>query len=367
MNKKNDFLENIKTVILVVLFLITILLLYLCFNQHGKQFTLSEIFPGGRTGVTTVDESNYILPEYALQSNGDSTFSIAFQNKNDIYNATEESMRSLLSSTAASIAEVSKEDFEKVGLAKKAIQIVFDFDVPFDDFCRHEISKTLEKPNKLEGFSVVLFNDEEKDSFYMRDASGNCFKLTAGENYYAIDRFSNSLKFENKILNHFANIYDVTKILASYNLLPETTSYELDGEEIAESIFSDTFDFVRKIKDSFGNQTYMYGYGQKRLTINTDNSIEFKEEVNTINQPEFYTDLTQALSFVDNTIGLEERNYKIKKVDLIKNGDTSYYKFTFSDGTYSITTNVVGSKVSYFYLEEESMGAIWIGREQKTF
>ena len=366
MNKKNDFLENFKTVILVVLFLITILLLYLCFNQHGKQFTLSEIFPGGRAGATTVSESDYILPEYALQSNGDSTFSVAFKNKNEIYKATEDSMKSLLLSSAASITEVTQEVFEKASLSKNSVQVVFNFDVPFDDFCKHEIETSLDKPAKLIGFSVVLFNDEEKDSFYMRDSESNCFKMTAGENYYAINRFSNCLSFENKILNHFASLYDVNKILASYNLLPEVTKYEMDSEEIAENIFSDTFDFVRKIKDGFGNETYMYGYGQKRLSINIDNSIEFKEEVNEVNEAEFYSDLSQALSFIENTMGLEDRNYKIKNVELVNNNG-SYYKFIFSDGAYSITTNVIGSKVSYFYLEEENMGAIWIGREQRAF
>ncbi len=366
MNKKFDLIERIKTVILVVLFLITILLLYLCFNQHGKSFTLSEIFPGGRTGVTSVSESDYILPEYALQSNGENSFSIAFGNKNAIYSATEDSMAALLGSTAASIIESTDEEFAAAALAKDSIQVVFNFDVPFDDFCKQVMDATLEKPESLTGFKVVLFNDEAKECFYLRDSQNRCFKMIAGENYYAIDRFSNCLEEPSKISAHFVNIYDVNKVLASYNLLPTVTKYELDSEDIAENIFSDTFDFVRKITDSFGNETFMYGYGQKRLTINTDGSIEFKEDIEKT-EANFYSDLQTALSFIENTIGLEDRNFKIKKVELIKDNDNSYYKFIFSDGAYSITTNVTGSKVSYFYLEEENLGAIWIGRELKAY
>ena len=367
MNKRFELIEKIKTVILVVLFFITILLLYLCFNQHGKSFTLSEIFPGGRTGVTSVNENDYILPEYALQSNGDSTFAIAFENKNAIYSATEDSMAGLLASAAASITESTAEEFEKAALSKDSIQVVFDFDVPFDDFCLKVIDSTLEKPATLKGFKAVLFNDQEKECFYIRDSQNRCFKMTAGENYYAIERFSKCLESESKVLNHFANFYDVNKILASYNLLPVVTKYELDGDEIAENIFSDTFDFVRKITDSFGNETFMYGYGQKRLTIKTDGSMEFKAEISEQTEANFYNDLQVALSFIENTIGLNDRNYKIKNVSLVKDNENTYYKFTFSDGTYSITTNVNGQKVSYFYLEEENMGAIWIGRALKAY
>ncbi len=367
MNKKFNLIEKLKTVILVVLFLITILLLYLCFNQHGSSLTISEIFPGGHSVVSNVNENDYILPEYALQSNNNATYSIAFQNKNNIYKATEECMESLLSSSAATITSIDKEEFKKAAQENESIQIVFNFDIPFEDFANKLVEKRFELPENLTGFNTVLFSNLSKECFYMKDSKENYFKLIAGENFYAIDRFSDVLNFESKTINHSANIYDVDKILVSYNMLPETIKEGLNGEKIAEKVFSDTFDFVRKIKDSFGNETYMYGYGQKRLSIRTDGSIEFKSDVANISEPNFYTDLNIALSFLEKTLGLEENNFKIEKVELLKESESSYYRFTLTNGVYSATIDVKGAMVSYFFLEEENLGAIWIGRELKTY
>ena len=367
MNKKIDFVEHLKTVILVVLFLITILLLYLCFNQHGTSFSISEIFPGGRNITTSVNASEYLYPEYVLKANGDGTYELAFGEKEEILSATNESMQSLIASSAAAITEIEETEFSKASLEKDAIQVVFGFDIPYADFSKKLVERELEIPSNLKSFSVVLFSDNAKDCFYLKDKANHFFKLTAGENYYATNRFANALVFESKTLNHFANVYDVNKILASYNMLPQISRSDFNSEEIAEHIFGDTFDFVRKIKDNFGNETYMYGYGQKRFSIDTDGTMEYKIETANVNVANFYSDLDTALAFLSNTVGLEEHSFKLKSAELIADGASNYYRFIFSDGTYSVSIDVFASQVSYFLLKEENLGAIWIGRELKAY
>ena len=90
MNRKIDLVEHIKTAILVVLFLTTILLLYLSFNQSGKSFSISDILPGGRASVITVSVDEYIAPEYTVQSEGNGKFLISYKNRKDVFDTAKQ-------------------------------------------------------------------------------------------------------------------------------------------------------------------------------------------------------------------------------------------------------------------------------------
>ena len=349
MKRKFDFIEYFKTIILVVLFLITILLLYLCFNQHGRSFSIADIIPTRNKTAASVDFTKYTNPSYIVQSNGDGSFSISFENKERFLDATKECAQSLIASSTAKIEKVTEEEFRRKALEDKAFQAIFSFDVPFNDISTELTGKQLDLPEGFEGFNTILFADSSKECFYVRDSYDGYYKIVAGENYYSIDRLSREFVPNEKTLSISANIYNIERILEAYGLVPEIDILEVNTDHVAEAIFGDTFDFVRKITDSFGNETYMYGYGQKRLSVNIDGSIEFKEETGTENTHDFYTDLEAALNFIAKTVGLEN-NFMITRIDNHESPGGFYYRFTFLDGDREIIMDIYNSEVSYFYL-----------------
>jgi regulatory protein YycH of two-component signal transduction system YycFG len=68
---------------------------------------------------------------------------------------------------------------------------------------------------------------------------------------------------------------------------------------MAQQYFGGNFDFVRKITEENGTIIYMYGYGQTVLIVNTDGSIEYKEEQTENTPGQSLSDaLETALQFV---------------------------------------------------------------------
>ena len=73
-------------------------------------------------------------------------------------------------------------------------------------------------------------------------------------------------------------------LLGSFSELSEMPFGAADGSkevgtDAARAVFGDTFSFVRRITDSFGNVTYMYGYGEKNLYLYAEGAIEYRTTV----------------------------------------------------------------------------------------
>lgn len=249
---------------------------------------------------------------------------------------------SLLSSSKLEITETDREAFEAVVTESNAVMLVFDYDIPFDDFCLRYAGRTLEHPEKFSGFRAMLFSDIIKSDLYFRSTDGGCFKVSVAENYYSTEALAR--------VTNFTEPTEFDDIFAS-NIVTESASViELDSSEMAEGIFGDTLDFVRKISDGFGNDTYMYGYGQKRLSVYANGELEFKQDISGVNAPNFYSDLETVLRFLEETIGIEEKDIILKSAKLTSGDGGGVFSFVFRAGQYVIVLDVNHSLISFFSL-----------------
>ena len=68
---------------------------------------------------------------------------------------------------------------------------------------------------------------------------------------------------------------------------------------VAEKFFGSNFDFVRQITEDTGTIIYMYSYGKNVLIVNTNGSIEYKEEQISANMDKsFLESLEIAVQYV---------------------------------------------------------------------
>jgi len=340
MKRKLDLIENFKNAILVVLFLITILLLYLLYNQGGYNFSLSEILPGGHSSTVSVNIESYLAPNYSIKAGGSGRYYITYKKQAEAFDVASECAGSLLSASKIDISEITEDAFNQIAAEENSIQLVFDYDFPFDDYCKKIIGKTLDRPDDLNAFRCMLFSDKIKSDLYLMDTSSKCFKISVAENYYSTEALLNVLSFDAGEIR-FKDIYSL-----GFKSVGE--EIEINWDSIPEKIFGDTLDFVRKITDDEGNETYMYGYGQKRLSMFAGGGFEYKEDINGNNSPDFYKDIETALRFAKERLGIDESRMHLKKVSQQGAGDVVYNQFVFEAGGYEIVAELKASSVSYF-------------------
>lgn len=345
MNKKALF-EHFKTVILAVLFVTTILLLHLCFTQGGQSFSITELL-GGQNRVVKISVDDCLLPEYNLKSNGDGSYNLSFENKKEFNKEIFQCAKNLISSSTAKLVEIDKKEYDSAARKENSMQSIFAYPVAFSELSNKLISRKIEAPEDCK-FNAIMFSDGNKECFFLNDFSGKYYKVVSGENYYAIDKLLLVYEPGNDVLKESYGIYDIEKIKSDFAVQESYPEFAVDNETIAKNIFGDNFDFVRKISDSFGNETYMYGYGQKRLSFFVeDGGLEFKEDVSRNPSSDFYKDLELALSFIANAFNLEDIKMNLVKAELIGNGPNVHYEFTMDVNGCRFVSEVAGSKVCY--------------------
>ena len=301
---RSRLIENLNTVILVVLFLTTILLLYLLW---GRSFTpsIAQIFePEGNSAP--VNAADYIEPLYVACCDGNDSYSFAVD-------PGYEFIRSITNfasynSSEALLTEISEATYREAMGTFRSEQICLGYNVPFTEFCEYFKIGRVMGADSLEYMESFAFSEASKESVFVKDGKNNkYYRLLFAEGHEVPAAYKN---------DSFGIRYYAGDILggSSSALIPlaaesslESLGFEADGQdrrEMAEAIFGDTFDFVRRITDSFGNITYMYGYGQKTLTSSVSGRFEYQAEVGAVEPLGFFKEMEAALDFAESFGGL---------------------------------------------------------------
>jgi len=353
--------EKVKNVLLVVLFVITILLLYLSWNKTGRDFSVSEIIPfSGRTSVY-VSESDIVLPKLVLFTEGDSGWSVGNPEDKGAFEAAKEKASQLLLETSVVVSEISEAQYKTVSEEYASVRFIMAAALPFSEFCVNICGRSAGISDSIGNMKELAFSEATKDSFFIK----------TDDRYYRIlsdiqtDALSD-IRAASDITQ--TRLYSASKILGRENdaLIPvgaaadlaNTTAevYAFNEEILAEEVFGDTFVFVRKISDKFGNTTYMYSYGAKRLAILADGSIEYKEDISSGESGGFYSDLETALQFLSLTDSFDAGALRLTGAEELSTSRLKGYRFVFNQFEKGIAVDaredaavieVLGGKVSY--------------------
>lgn len=368
-------IEKIKTTLVVVLFMITILLLYFLWGSN----TLSKNFfePNDNQLVTNeIDVQKFIKP-FRVQINfGGSNYTVLYSGIDELLNQYIESIKPKEEENIK-IEEISKDKWDEI-LSMKSVRFDYDYNVPF--VALKGILGTTKIPGDaiIETVSQAVYSKADVKSHFIYDGKNDRYFRIIFEHEHTeiLDSIS---KIEEKD-------YDIYHPIKKYfgkdnnNLMPfklknnmevvqceqEIQSYESDTINIlAEIFFRESFDFVRKIIEHNGTVIYMYGYGEKILTVSDKGYLEYKEEIDIDNHENSdYTEaLSIALSYVSNhgnwqTLKGTEIYPYLKESRKVTRVNQKGYKFVFGyringypvyyEKDEAIEVEVIGKQVVYY-------------------
>ena len=368
---RNRFIENLKTVILVVLFLTTILLLYLLW---GPSFSpnIAQIFEP-ESNYMPVNAADYIEPLYVAYCRGGEAFSFAADPKHEF--AEGVNTFAAYNSAEALLAEISESTYKEAMGTFKSAQICLGYNVPFLEFCEYFGIGRVMGADSIEYMESFAFSEASSESVFIKDGTNHKFYRLLFAESHAVPENDKSDGFglryyAGDILGGGSNaLISLSGESHLESLIFNAESDDQSRREMAEAVFGDTFDFVRRITDSFGNNTYMYGYGQKTLSSNVSGRFEYQSEQGSAENAGFFKELESALEFAKGFGGLED--------DLVlcnvsrSRGKTQGYVFEFcqklggvrlySEDGPALMVEICGSQV--IRAERFSVDAQWTSAE----
>ena len=364
MSKERRLIENIKSAVLVLLFLTTILLLYLLWGSSPSRIGIPS-FLSGRGGAEAPQAESVVTASSAVVGNADGTFSPA-ENTEELFDAALTSISGFPADSGVLVSPVSHEQYVQALGSYESVIFFFDFDFDFPAFCSYLGLLGVSGGDQIADIDSISFSSAARESIIVRDGAGLFYRLVFSEEREICDALRTVAKTSEGVL------YPAGEILGgdSMALLPlseesilDTGVYSCETDEaerlrMAEYIFGDTFDFVRRISDSFGNITYMYGYGQKTFSVYTDGSCEYRAEPAQGESGGFLSDLQTALDFAAGCGGWDD-GLRLASVTKRGSGRDAEYSLGFiqtadglpicSEDHYAVEISVTSGQITRYY------------------
>ena len=369
MKRKFIEIEQIKSAVIVVLFMMTILLL----SFFWKDVTISDVLlpidmiiektdevikplpaslvrPADMTISFGTEVHTKVAPEYILKGDitepdgqadedapannpaGDSVV------QTELYDVFVEAVSTYFNQGNTLIDEITTEQYGQI-MAYPSIAAEYNYNIPFGEFLINNISEESIDSQQIEYITKIGYSSGSQESIFLYDGVNNkYYHLVVDKRESTIQAAANRLdkaieEIENsgstsfyKANTYFGGInqallpYAIQAVMpkAGYNM-SFTTSDEKAVAKTAKEFFGSSLDFVRKITENKGTLLYMYGYSEKVLLIDADGKIEYTEELNAnaYSRENFYSSLSYAVDFVTTHGGWEDIIGKKNKPVLI--------------------------------------------------
>ena len=342
-------IERAKTIFIVVLFLMTILLLYFLWKDTKFGNISLQIDLLNRNQSAAAPEISAIIKPARLVVNfGGDSHTILESNQHGYWDTFVAEFNKFAINGTITVSEITKTQFDEA-VKGRSLRAEFDYWLPFrETLTKFDIAQGADY-SKVEDFSTVAYSVAVPDSLLIYDGNN--------KKYYRLASDKGVTNIGTIIDNIEANSLDSYFPMGTYlgidnpSLMPISLKSNMkaiayDSEikyyeenkivDFAKKFFGEGFDFVRKITENNGTTLYMYGYGEKILIIDKLGSIEYKEELDDSSYTplKYYESLDLAMQFISmhggwgGLNGMELSPY-LKKVSAISDGSKKGYQFTF--------------------------------------
>lgn len=305
-------IEKIKDIILVVLFFSAILLLYFFWeNQLLRNFQLADIVNSEDYKTVSLDE--VIVPDSIYASSGNGVYVKVYGDKRSFWKRGISEIQKFGEASGIFVGEITKQQYLEAMSGYVSLQFDLGYEVPFSQFCDYYRIQKNQSFDAVEAVSVIAYSSASSESlFIVQEQKGKYYRLVADRDYTGLRDLAKEITQSAE-----ASYYPISELMGVENttMIPweATVSYEpLDwqtelqrGEKedvirLAQSFFGENFDFIRRMVDTKGNVTYMYGYGQKTFITYVNGGFEYKEETGNASggDTSFYGSLDTALQYI---------------------------------------------------------------------
>ncbi|MBQ8589685.1 MAG: hypothetical protein IJ486_04455 [Firmicutes bacterium] len=348
-NQLHKRIEKIKDIILVVLFFSTILLLYFFWeNQSLQNFQLPDIV-SSQEEYETIPLDDVIVPDNIYASSGNGVYVKVYGGKRALWQRGIAEIQKFGTASSIFVGEITKEQYLEAMRGFTSVQFDLGYEVPFDQFCDYYKITRSQSFDTLEGVSAIAYSAASSESlFIVQEQKGKYYRLVADSEYTQLRSIAEEI-----VASDEASYYTISEVMGVENatMIPweASVSYgplqweterqrgtDEDVLELAQSFFGENFDFIRRMVDTKGNVTYMYGYGQKTFITYADGTFEYKEEAG--NTPagsaSFYKALDTALQYVSahgswNTFDEEDVQVFLSRAVPAEQNKQKGYRFEF--------------------------------------
>ena len=355
-DKRKIFIERIKNVLIVVLFLTTVLLL----SFFWKDISLRDLSP-----INIIEDSvnsyipepnDLIQPRNILFSFGSDTYTLkkgkeAFEDTT-VTDKMMELMRKYIGE--ASYAEqIQAEQYEEV-MSYASVNMRFDYSIPVEEFIKENDISYSVNLGDLTNFTSIGFSTASTENLFIRDRNTDTYyriivddTSVSTELGEEVSAFIKSVESSEYIPYYYiADIVGVENdalmpLFMSSNLteMKGTQEFSISDQakanRIASGFFASGLDFVRKITENKGSLLYMYGSSQS-LIMEENGKIKYSEnfDPSVYNQRGFYDSLEKAVEYVSshgkwNSLYSNGCRPYLKAADRILNSGGSGYHFVF--------------------------------------
>ena len=309
---KPKAIEQLKNILLVVLFLSTVLLLYFFWGNDSYREARQT---NQQMQEDAIEDHEIVRPEKIIVNFGEENYTVIDSENSWIWNDPDQGILAGMTrfGEAESILaeEITYKQYQDV-MNYRSIRAEFSYDIPTDDFCRIFDMDKPQSYDTVKNITIIGFSTYSPERIFIYDGKNlKYYMLMAQDAQTGLDTLITSVEAQG-----YNPYYPVSIVVGVENstLIPVSIKsnlrdfpyqqdvYPHQTEKInylAEKFFGENFDFVRKMKESDGTLIYMYGYGQQVLIANTDGSFEYKEE-QTNDSPDqgFYDSLQTAIQFI---------------------------------------------------------------------
>jgi regulatory protein YycH of two-component signal transduction system YycFG len=373
MNKlKRQQIERIKNLTLAVLFFMTALLLFFFWGSPiTKGFKISNFIGPESFDVPSFD--TVTIPGRTVVHLGDGKYTVLETDGIDAWNIYLDTMKTLTKNHVESVDEITEEQFDKI-MEFKSIFFRFYYDLPNDVFIKKYGASDMFSTESIGEFTILAFSSGSPESLFVYSSPKNkYYRVVSKSPHQELDELISQVKSRES-----STYYRIGDMVGSANktvipLHKKSDRHELSFSKeysdpdsdavktLAGSFFGESLDFVRQIRGSKGTLTYMYGYGEKVLTIGSEGRVEYKNrETPQGNQQSYLEALDLAMQFVATHGGwqtngsIEMAPYVMSVIPVEKNKQKGYRivfgmkfskEFIYLENSHSIMVEVIHGQV----------------------
>ncbi|MCR4805857.1 MAG: hypothetical protein K5981_09480 [Clostridia bacterium] len=314
----------------------------------------------------------FLVPEGVYAGFGDGTFCALDADASALAGRMLAAFAAESQDAVITISEVTEDQYREMLMEFASVRVTYPYGIPAGELLERQGAPVLTGIDQVGQASGVILTSAALDSLFL-EGGGSCWRLESDSDSDFAAPLLAGIEPQQPAL------YTAGSMLGGSNmaLLPLSApeglaendwigehagDAERAREALAEAIFGANFDFVRRITDSFGNVTYMYGYGERTLNCLADGSFEYRTETAGGNDPGFFASLEAASAFVARSGGWGEDGSNVRYVlgEATQTGAarTKVYAFDFlelvdgvricSEDGGAIQVRVQGGEVCYY-------------------
>ena len=325
--------EIFKTILLVVLVLISIWLVFALWPETSDSFKISDLFRFKQEEETIYDISEIIVPSEVSYCDENGKYYLP-EDRSTAFKELNKNINSFCSLSETMVEEISDDVYRKIKNSPGSLNFLFSFAVPFSEYCDMAGIKRGSGFESIEQFDEIIVSDSEPKNILLKDNQSSKYFLIISDAEISAKKIINTQELKNTDIN-FENIKDIMgegdnrfipfgdKDVARVAHIQNKVLDSADEEKLTRELFGETFDFARRAVDANGNISYMYGYGQKVLNIYKNGKIEYRAEGGSRSSNGILYDIGIAEEFLENIKILsdaEDVEYHLSSVVKESNG-----------------------------------------------